>query len=191
VERRLILSSSSPRRQELLRSMGIQFTAFSPDVDENISGEPDSAVRLIARRKAEAAALLYPEDMVLAADTLVYAAGQILGKPLDMGDAARMLRLLSGTWHKVYTGVCLIAGGVEQVRAAMTEVLFSPMTEEDILDYCRSGEPFGKAGAYAVQGLGGMYIEEIRGSYTNVVGLPTSLVRSMLRAASQPFRRQE
>ena len=191
MERRLILASSSPRRQELLRSMGLQFTVFPPDVDENVSGEPALAVRLLARRKAGAAALVYPDDVVLAADTLVYADGHVLGKPLDMDDANRMLRLLAGTWHEVHTGVCLIAGGIEQVRAAVTEVLFSPMNEEDILGYCRSGEPFGKAGAYAIQGLGGMFIEEIRGSYTNVVGLPTSLVRGMLRTAPQTFQGQE
>jgi septum formation protein len=129
--------------------------------------------------------------MILAADTIVYAMKEILGKPKDLTDAARMLRLLSGNVHQVYTGVCLVSGEKLLEGTAVTDVLFSRMTQEDIAFYCASGEPLGKAGAYAIQGLGSMFIEEISGSYTNVVGLPTTLVRRMLQDIAYPIFRRE
>ena len=179
--RRLILASSSPRRQELLSQMGLTFTVFSPDVDENLSGSPESVVAALAQRKSRAAAERFPDDVVLAADTLVSVNGQTLGKPEDDKDAARMLRLLSGVWHQVHTGVCLIANGQVYPAQAVTQVLFSRLEDREIQAYVASGEPMGKAGAYAIQGLASMYIEEIAGSYTNVVGLPTSKVRELLK----------
>ncbi len=191
MERRLILASSSPRRQELLYAMGLDFEVCSPDVDENIVGQPDEVVRLLARKKAEAVYSYRPENVVLAADTIVHISGESLGKPGNRADAARMLRLLSGTWHEVLTGVCMISNGGIQEGTARTKVRFSPLTEEDIRFYCASDEPMGKAGAYAIQGLGGMYVEEISGSYTNVVGLPTVMVRRMLQNIAYPILRRE
>ena len=182
--RSLILASSSPRRQELLAQMGLGFQVYAPEVDEDLEGSPEQVVRALAERKALAAARQYPQSAVLAADTLVHLAGQLLGKPRDLKDAARMLRLLSGQWHEVVTGVCLVVNGALDTAHATTRVLFSPMTESEIRFYCDSNEPMGKAGAYAIQGLGSMFVEEIRGNYTNVVGLPTALVRQMLKKAN-------
>jgi len=191
VPRRLILASSSPRRKELLSMMGLSYVVFSPDVEEDGEGLPGEVVMLHARKKAQAAALIFPGDVVLAADTVVFAAGQVLGKPRDPGDASRMLSLLSGRVHQVYTGVCVVSGEKLIEGTAVTDVRFSRMSEEEIAFYCASGEPLGKAGAYAIQGLGGMFVEEISGSYSNVVGLPTALVRSMLQDASYPIFRRE
>ena len=189
--RRLILASSSQRRKELLTLMGLDYEVFSPDVNEDGEGLPGEVVLLHARKKAQATALVYPDDIILAADTIVYAMKEILGKPKDLTDAARMLRLLSGKVHQVYTGVCLVSGEKLLEGTAVTDVLFSRMTQEDIAFYCASGEPLGKAGAYAIQGLGSMFIEEISGSYTNVVGLPTTLVRRMLQDIAYPIFRRE
>lgn len=182
--RALILASSSPRRQELLTQMGLSYQVFSPEVDEHLSGSPEQVVRALAERKALAAAAVYPHGAVLAADTLVHVQGKLLGKPIDRQDAARMLHLLSGAWHEVVTGVCLVVDGQAVTAHAATQVKFARMTEDEIRFYCDSGEPMGKAGAYAIQGLGSMFIPEIRGSYTNVVGLPTALVRQMLKQAN-------
>lgn len=181
VTRRLILASSSPRRQELLSRMGLEFIVFSPDVDEALFGSPEEVVSQLAERKALAAAERFKEDVVLAADTLVSINGESLGKPQDDQDAARMLRLLSGVWHQVHTGVCVISDGRKLLDHVVTQVLFTRLNETEIADYVKSGEPFGKAGAYAIQGIASMYVEEIRGSYTNVVGLPTSKVRELLK----------
>ncbi len=189
--RRLILASSSQRRKELLSMMGLTYDVFSPDVEEDGEGLPGEVAGLHARKKAQAAALVFPEDTVLAADTVVYAVEQVLGKPRDLADASRMLRLLSGRVHQVYTGVCLVSGGKLIEGTAVTDVRFSRLTEEEIVFYCASGEPLGKAGAYAIQGLGGMFIEEISGSYSNVVGLPTALVRRMLQDMAYPIFRRE
>lgn len=179
--RRLILASSSPRRQELLSGMGLAYQVFCPDVDEDLDGKPEDVVLTLAERKARATSAVFPDEAVLAADTLVAIDGQALGKPRDETDARRMLNLLNGTWHEVHTGVCLMVDGKLERGSAVTRVLFSKMSASEIDAYCRSGEPLGKAGAYAIQGLAGMYIEQISGSYTNVVGLPTALVRRMLR----------
>lgn len=180
---RLILASASPRRQELLEQMGLAFTVVRPEVAEDLSGPPEEVVVELAARKAEAVAAQHAGEVVLAADTLVAVGGQVLGKPCSLEDAGRMLALLSGKWHEVHTGVCVISPTARECGHAVTQVLFSSMTEGEIMSYCQSGEPMGKAGAYAIQGLGGMYVEQIRGSYTNVVGLPTSLVRRMLMNA--------
>ena len=177
---RLILASSSPRRRELLASMGLSFEVVAAQVDERLAGAPGEAVRRLAGLKAREVARQYPGDFVLGADTLVAVDGFPLGKPQDLEDAARMLRLLSGRWHEVHTGVCLIAAGRERLGLETTRVRFEALGEEDIRRYCASGEPLGKAGAYAIQGMAGMFIPEIRGSYSNVVGLPTALVRALL-----------
>lgn len=177
---RLILASSSPRRRELLESMGLDFEVVPSLAEEHPEGGPEEAVRQLARQKARDVARRYPQDYVLGADTLVALQGVSLGKPRDLEDAARMLRMLSGRWHEVFTGVCLISPGGEQLGAEVTRVRFDPLNEEDIRRYCASGEPLGKAGAYAIQGMAGMFIPEIQGCYSNVVGLPTALVRAMM-----------
>lgn len=183
---RLILASTSPRRQELLRAMRVPFDIDSADVNEVLDGDPRTVTGALAQRKAKAVLKRHPLDLVLAADTLVVREGLVLGKPVDAADARRMLSLLSGGWHEVMTGVCLADGGTGAIHTQIevTKVRFDPMDDRQIDAYVASGEPFGKAGAYAIQGLAGMYIPEISGSYSNVVGLPTALVRRMLVQAS-------
>ena len=181
-EQRLILASGSPRRRELLSLMGIVFEVCPVDVDEHLSGSPEEVVAVLARKKAEAAYALHPGQTVLGSDTLVFCRGETLGKPADEQDALRMLRLLSDEVNTVYTGVCVIDGatGRRQVRCDSAEVRFTPISEEAARRYVASGEPMDKAGAYAVQGMGGMFVKSITGSPSNVIGLPMHLVRQML-----------
>ena len=179
----LVLASGSPRRQELLRSAGISFEVQPADIPENaLPGEAakDCAERL-ARDKALAVASQRPHDFILGADTVVVVDGQILGKPTDAADAARMLRLLSGREHQVITGVCLVVSAQPSVASETTLVTVSEITEKDIAGYVASGEPMDKAGAYAIQGLASRWIPRIEGDYSNVVGLPVALVLRMLR----------
>ena len=183
----LVLASASPRRQELLRNAGISFDVQPAGIPEDpLPGEAakDCAERL-AREKALAVASQRPNDVVLGADTVVVIGGQhdgqLLGKPTDAADAARMLRLLSGREHRVITGVCLVVSGVSSVSSATTVVTVNELTEKDIADYIASGEPMDKAGAYAVQGIASRWIPRIEGDYSNVVGLPVALVFRMLR----------
>ena len=180
----LILASASPRRRELMGYTGIPFEVITADAEETKEGGPEALVMENARRKARAVWEKHPGNVVLGADTVVYQDGQVLGKPRNREDAVRMLHRLSGAWHQVYTGVCVIGkDGAEDVRFDLSRVLFSPLEEETILRYASSREPMDKAGAYALQGVGGMYVERIEGSYSNVIGLPMALTRSMLRAA--------
>lgn len=181
-EQHLILASGSPRRRELIALMGIPFTVCAVDVDEHLSGVPDQVVMRLAERKARAAAALHPGETVLGADTLVHCQGQTLGKPKDADDALRMLRLLSGNVNTVYTGICMIDGqtGAADVRCDHASVQFVAMSEASALRYVQSGEPLDKAGAYGVQGMGGMFVSSITGSPSSVIGLPMHLVREML-----------
>jgi septum formation protein len=179
----LVLASASPRRQELLRNAGITFDVQPAHIAEDPlpgEGARDCAERL-ARDKALAVALQRPHDFVLGADTVVVVDGQLLGKPTDAADAARMLRLLSGREHQVITGVCLVVSAQPSVASETTVVTVSEITGEDIADYVASGEPMDKAGAYAIQGLASRWIPRIEGDYSNVVGLPVALVLRMLR----------
>ena len=178
----IILASSSPRRRELLASMGIPFVTIAPDVDETTQGAPDERVCSLAVRKANAVREDYKDRYILAADTLVAVENEIFGKPQDADDAMRMMRALSGRRHDVYSGVCIYAPYATKpiVRCERTRVCFSAMTEEQIRAYVATGEPMGKAGAYAIQGRAGMYVSSLEGSFTNVVGLPTCTVREML-----------
>ncbi len=177
----LILASGSPRRRELLALMGVPFTVDATEVDETCSLPAREAVEELSRRKALAGAKAHPGRVVLAADTLVAADGLPLGKPRDEQDAARMLRMLSGRWHQVFTGVCVVSGAGEAFSGVDgTDVRFSPMTEEEISAYIATGEPMDKAGAYALQGVGGLWVEEIRGSVSCVIGLPLVLTRRLL-----------
>jgi septum formation protein len=138
----------------------------------------------LAREKALDALRQRPGDLVLGADTIVVVDGQILGKPSDAADAARMLGLLSGRLHEVTTGVCLVGPGFEDVRSETTSVTVGPLTDEEIHSYVSTGEPMDKAGAYAIQGMASRWISRIEGDYFNVVGLPVALVCRMLREHS-------
>lgn len=179
----LILASASPRRRELLALTGIPFLVDAPEVDERCDLPPREAVAEISRRKALAGAAKHPGTVVLAADTLVAVDGVALGKPRDEEDAAHILRLLSDRWHQVYTGVCVVdSEGRLHRDADATDVRFGPMDEDAIRRYIATGEPYDKAGAYAVQGVAGLWIEELRGSHTNVIGLPLAMTRRLLEA---------
>ena len=179
----LVLASASPRRQELLRNAGITFEVQPADIPEDpLPGEvaKDCAERL-AREKALAVASQHPQDVVLGADTVVVVDSQLLGKPSDPADAARMLRMISGRKHEVITGVCLVISGHSKVASETTQVTMSELSDRDIADYVASGEPMDKAGAYAIQGIASRWIPRIEGDYNNVVGLPVALVFRMLR----------
>jgi len=184
----LVLASASPRRQELLRKAGIAFTVQPAEIDETpLPGESARAcAERLARDKALAIARSRPDDVVLGADTVVVVDDQILGKPTDGEDAARMLRLLSGRTHEVITGVCVVAPNREvSVGSETTQVTFTELSEDDIREYVATGEPMDKAGAYAIQGIASRWIPRIEGDYSNVVGLPIALVYRMLRQASR------
>lgn len=184
----LVLASASPRRQELLRNAGIAFAVQPADIDETPLA--DESARECAERLAQKKALKVwrdrPEDLVLGADTIVVVERTILGKPIDSADAARMLRLLSGRDHQVITGVCLVESGIAgdpEVRtdSETTLVSMDKISDDEIRDYVANGEPMDKAGAYAIQGIASRWIPRIEGDYSNVVGLPVTLVQRMLQ----------
>ena len=179
----LVLASASPRRQELLRNAGIQFTVQAANVPE--VPQPGEAAKAYAERLAREKALAVfrqrPGDVVLGADTVVVVDETILEKPADAVDATQMLRLLSGRAHLVITGVCLAGAGFVDVRSETTLVSFDPLSESNIHSYVATGEPMDKAGAYAIQGMASCWISRIEGDYSNVVGLPVALVFRMLK----------
>ena len=177
----LILASGSPRRRELLDLMGLTYTVETPDVDESFSGRPSETVMEISRRKAAAVAARHSGSIIIAADTLVFADGA-LGKPHTPERAKEMLRSLAGNWHHVYTGITVINTRSGRIlrNVDKTRVHLVPMTEQEIDAYVATGEPLDKAGAYGIQGMGGMFVDRIDGSYSNVVGLPMSMLRIML-----------
>jgi septum formation protein len=174
----LVLASGSPRRRELLSQLGLTFSVVAPDIDET-PRPGERAVDLVRRLAVEKAAAV-DGDPVLAADTTVEVDGEILGKPLDAEDARRMLRRLSGRSHKVHTGVAVRGGDLLATDVATTIVTFVALTPSVLQWYVDTGEPFDKAGAYAIQGTGGVLVEGIRGSVSNVVGLPLTSVAKLL-----------
>lgn len=182
----LVLASASPRRRELLAQAGFQFTVVPASIDEDLrSGE--NAVAYVTRLAREKAQSVYgrmesPESLVvLGADTTVVAPnGEVLGKPADAADAARMLRLLSGATHQVITGVAVASGSGVETAAEVTHVTVLTLSDEEIAAYIATGEPMDKAGAYAIQGYAARWIPRIHGCYFNVVGLPLALVSGML-----------
>ncbi len=180
---KLILASGSPRRSEILNSVGWEFTKHVADIDESErDGEsPEDYVIRLAREKAEAVAVHYPHGTVLGADTTVVIDGQIIGKPVDSEDAVRMLTMLAGNWHEVLTGVAVVHNGQTRSDLQRTLVKFAPMTAEEITFLADHGDPLDKAGAYAVQAQAALFIEGIEGDYWNVVGLPISLVYRLLQ----------
>ena len=185
----LILASASPRRQELLRNVGIECVVHPADIPEvPRAGElPRSFAERMAREKALAVFALRSNDLILGADTVVVVDGIILGKPRDAADARRMLRMLSGRTHEVITGVCVAGGklGNETTRSEATLVIMGALSDDEIRAYVASGEPMDKAGAYAIQGRASRWISRIEGDYFNVVGLPVALVWKMLKEAER------
>ena len=191
---RFILASSSPRRRELLASIGVAFDVIPSHVpEEHQAGEaPEEYVARLSREKAHVIATQHPSRWVIAADTTVLLGDQLLEKPVDERDAVRMLSLITGRTHVVYTGVTLqnAERNYRETRVAESEVRMLPLAPDDVEWYVRTGEPMDKAGAYAVQGIGAMFIDSIHGSYTNVVGLPLAMLFQMLRKAGiDPLRR--
>ena len=179
----LILASQSPRRRELLSLITEDFEVIPAKGEERAdrSLPPDKYVCELARHKAEEVAAAHPGAVVIGADTVVSAGGQILGKPADADDAQRMLRLLSGTEHSVFTGVCVISAGGQQVFCCETRVRFDELDDREIADYIASGEPFDKAGAYGIQGRGALLVGSISGDYYNVMGLPVNMLYRRLK----------
>jgi septum formation protein len=179
---RLLLASASPRRAELLASAGFEFDLAPVDIDETPleSESPRDYVARLADAKARSVACRNPGTVVLGADTTVVCGGRILGKPAGDADAAAMLRMLSGNWHEVVTGVALYHNERHVSDIASSAVRFLRLSEAEIAWYVASGEPRDKAGAYAVQGLASRFVDRIEGSYSNVVGLPISSVYRLL-----------
>ena len=189
---KLYLASKSPRRREILDLMRLRYDIVTADADESlpVGIGMEEAGRLLAERKANAAAALLAkgeadgEDiLVLAADTLVYLDGAPLGKPKDADDALRMLTLLSGRRHYVCTGVCLYANGETRTAADVTAVHMRGFTEREARAYVATGEPLDKAGAYGIQGVGSVLVEKIEGDFFSVMGLPPRLLRGLLADA--------
>jgi septum formation protein len=185
MEKPIILASNSPRRKELLKQIGLTFTTDPADVDERVlpgEGAEEYAVR-VALDKARVAASRTGTGLVIAADTIVVVDDRILGKPLDIRDAERMLAMLSGRMHRVITGLAVMDAETGRTRtgAAITMVWFRDLTPPEIRSYVSTGEPLDKAGAYGIQEKGALFVEKIDGCYFNVVGLPLSLLGEMLR----------
>jgi septum formation protein len=186
---KLILASASPRRAEILRNAGIQFEIRKTDVDESrlVDEAPGDYVRRLALAKALSAAAEYRNlgdaALILGADTVVVLDADILGKPASQDDARSMLRRISGRIHEVHTGLALLRMPETTQRLAeeITRVHFASLTEQEIENYIATGEPFDKAGAYAIQGIGGRYVTRIEGCYFNVMGLPLERLWSLLR----------
>jgi septum formation protein len=176
---KLVLASGSPRRAEILERAGWPHEIIVAGIDETVlpNEEPAAYVQRLARSKAEAVASRLETGLVLGADTTVVVANQILGQPVDEADARRMLRLLNAKWHDVLTGVAVVrVGGETRVAYETTRVRFAEMSEAEIDWYIATREPFGKAGAYGIQGTAALFIEEIEGDYFNIMGLPIRLV---------------
>jgi len=182
INKKIILASGSPRRRELLTEAGIPFEIDVSDVDETVEGLPAEMVAVLAERKARAVAENREEGLVIGADTLVALDNRALGKPEDDDDARRMLRSLAGRTHDVLTGVCIIDAktGKTLVDTVRSGVVFKPATDEEIEDYIATGEHRDKAGAYAIQGLGGRFVAGFEGSRTNIIGLPMERLTEML-----------
>jgi septum formation protein len=186
----LILASASPRRRELLESIGVHFAVDVADVDESPLAEesPEALVERLALVKARTVLARRPADLILAADTAVVLGDAVFGKPIDPADARRMLRALSGRPHRVLTGVALVDASGEQSLVESTTVWFSELDDAELDAYVASGEPMDKAGAYGIQGLAARFIPRIDGSHANVVGLPVSAVWRLLQSGGRRRR---
>ncbi len=178
----LILASKSPRRQELLTMLGLDYTIVTADIDETMDETlpMDRAVAAICEKKAAAVGRLYPDDLIIAADTIVVVDNQILGKPHSEEEAKHMLRTLSGRKHVVMTAYCLWKGGVVDSHVEKTTLKFKNLSHKEINVYVATGSPMDKAGAYGIQDQAAVFVESLDGDYYNVMGLPLcSLVRSL------------
>jgi len=176
---KLVLASSSPRRTEILQRAAWPHEVIVAGIDETLFPNEAAAayVQRLARSKAEAVARRLEHGLVLGADTTVVVGNEILGQPVDEADARRMLDLLNAKWHEVLTGVAVVrVGGETRVAYETTRVRFAEMSAKEIDWYIATGEPFGKAGAYAIQGKASLFIEEIEGDYFNIMGLPIRVV---------------
>jgi septum formation protein len=184
----LVLASASPRRKRLLARMGIPHRVVVSRVDENgLVESPEAFCRNLARLKAKDVGSREDVSWILGADTIVVIGSKVLGKPVNHEDAQRMLSLLSGKDHQVITGFCVLspAGVIAHSESVTTAVRFKPLRKEEIAGYIRTREPFGKAGAYAIQGVGAFMVESISGSYTNVVGLPMcALIKALTQCGA-------
>ncbi|WP_079910025.1 nucleoside triphosphate pyrophosphatase [Paenibacillus sp. 32352] len=189
VQKMLILASSSPRRQELIKSLQLPYEIRVSDVNEDTEPglKPEEIVEQLSSRKAAAVCEMYKQErrtdgIVIGSDTIVVIDGEVLGKPKDKQDAFSMLNRLQGRWHQVYSGVACIdlASDRQEVSHHVTSVYMKPLTATQIERYIDTGEPMDKAGSYAIQGLGATMIERIEGDYFNVVGLPVSLLSDLL-----------
>ena len=186
----IILASSSPRRKEILETVGVSFRVVTSEADESVSEglSPDRVVCEIAGRKCEAVLehlkgedRLGRETLVIACDTVVVYEGMVIGKPLDEAHAILTLGILSDSWHSVYSGLAVSYKGKTVTRAARTDVKFRELSEREIMAYAGSGEPMGKAGSYAIQMKGASFVERIEGEFNNVVGLPLVTLLALLR----------
>ena len=181
----IILASGSPRRRELLTAAGITDFSVCPAVGEEKAPDglsPDELVMYLSRGKASEVAAKYPDKLVIAADTIVWADGRALGKPHSEAEAFGMLRALSGKAHEVYTGVTVMLGEKMLCESECTRVYFRELTDDEIYAYIATGEPMDKAGAYGIQGRASLMVEKIDGDYFNVVGLPLCRLGKMLRS---------
>ena len=184
---KVILASQSPRRRELLARIFPTFSVCPADVDESIPDgmKPKQAVAMLSRRKAQAIGAEQPDALVIAADTIVVCDEVILGKPEDEADAVRMLKQLSGRTHQVMTAVCIREGEDERTEVSVTDVTFRTMRDGEAERYAAGGEPLDKAGAYGIQGEGGLFVSRIEGDYYGVMGLPICLLSKMLQQMNE------
>ena len=190
---KFILASASPRRKEILENVGFCFDIIPSENEEKIKGDlsPKDTVEALAYAKALDVYSSYPDSVVLGADTIVVFNGEILGKPKDKADAKRMLKMLSGQTHEVRTGYAVLGGNTEIVLSECTLVTFFALSDEEIENYVETGEPMDKAGAYGIQGKGGLLVRSILGDYFNVVGLPVANVSRCLKIAGiEPEKNQ-
>ena len=184
----LILASQSPRRQQLLQLLRVNFAVKPADIDEAMDPTlpPQQEVARVSRLKAEATPR-NPGDVVIAADTIVVLGNRVLGKPTDKADAITMLQALSGRDHQVMTGITVLRDGDAITHTEITDVHFRPLTEDEILSYVETGEPMDKAGAYGIQGYAAPFVEGIRGDYYNVMGLPVCRLQQMLHRLAPQY----
>lgn len=182
---RIILASQSPRRRELFQMLHIPYEAIVSEVEETVPEHiaPGALVETLALQKAQAVFAQHPEACVIGADTIVYIDGEIVGKPKDDENAKRILGKLQGRSHEVYTGVAVLTSKGTEVKHDVTRVTFAPMTEREISWYVSTGEPRDKAGAYGIQGPGGIFVDRVEGNYFNVIGMPLPLLYRMLTKA--------